>query len=395
MERTMQMARTIIAVFNIMLDSSIRNTTVKLMLGTEFVAETNVAAVRREESLMSPHGVRPRIDVGLVLKVRIRNENTRPGLRDESEEYQTLGVIGGYTEIYDREPVQGPNGMPEERYKPVFHVTTLMSIFPIPAIGMLLIASIAQSVYQTNFTARQWFELRENRPNPGMLLEDPHKPGSPVKLTSQAELLEFIRAYFQRSEISLQFLDGRDNIPGMLNMVAPDPAERNSFVRQLSNFFEIEPQDIGNGVLATVIEQRYEGVYGDASGTLHDSRDVDYLFLAAKNGWASIDDQMRGILLGSAMSTATDRALLTNRMIGGFSPLWLESIAVLNLDFLNWFSTQMIRAGLILTNPHAPQERRSIGQALNGFAQDRTVQSVFTNNPTGRGAAQINSVWFS
>lgn len=389
MDKAYEMADTIVRTFQVTSVPEIKNAQITSLTGTEFVADWRLLEARTAEQQLSPHGVRPRMDIGLTIKAKIRNDLGRE-FREFDTDYRTLGVIGGYTEIRDREVFE-VNGARVLLYRPVFNITVCNAIVPLEGMGAILLAALAPTIYNTLFWARQWQDLSEGQPNPGLLEENPESRGRPMVLKDQEELQDFVRTYFAQPVIAFQFQDGRDSIPGMHRLASNDPTVKNIFINRLTNFFAVGEENASNVELARQIEVRYDGAYGDPKGVLHDSRDIDYLQVAARNGVGSIDAATRRVLLGGS-ERPEDRARLIQNATNSFVPLWLDTVAVVNPDFVKWIIQKTEARRLVITDPNASPEARPFGSFLDGFGSSANVGSIVSNGVVNRGL-NLSSFW--
>ena len=394
MDRADQMADCIVRTLQVTSDPVVKNAQITALTTNEFVADWRLPEARTAERQLSPHGVAPRMDIGLTIKAKIRNDYGRREFQEFNDDYRMLGVIGGYTEIREKEVVQEGNQR-VLRYIPIFHITVCNAVIPLEGVAAILVAALARTIYNTRFWAKQWQDLSDGQPNPGMLEPDPDNRGRPIVLKDQDELLEFINAYFATPAIVFDFQDGRDNIPGMLRMASTDGSVKSHFVNRLTNFFATAQEDATNVVIAKNIGIRFDGAYGDPSGLLHDSRDIDYLRVAATNGFGSINQDMRRILLGG-YDNPTDRARLTQEITGvnSFAPLWLDTVAIINPAFVDWIGEKTRARNLVIVDPNSHMESRPIGSFIDGFGSASNVGSIITNGINNRGL-NLSSVWFN
>jgi hypothetical protein len=388
MDKYYEMADAIVRIFQVTCIPELRNAQILALTSNEFVVDHRISEARNAENQLSAHGVRPRMDVGMTLKAKLRNDLGRE-FSDLDNDYRLLGVIGGYTEIREREEFT-VNGVRVMLYQPIFHITVCNSILPLEGVAAVMMAALAPSIYGTDFWATQWRDLSDGRPQPGFLEEDPNAPGRPVVLKDQDELLQFNHTYMAKPHISFQFLDGRDSIPGMWRMSSSVPEVKSHFLNRLTHFFAA-PEEQVNSEMTRVIEIRYEGAYGDPSGNLSDSRDIDYLQIAAKNGVGSIDQAMRRTLLSNS-DNSTDRARIVSSVTGNFMPLYLSSVAVVNPDFFRWIVGKTDARGMVIVDPNHQTAARSIGSFTDGFGSQMNIGTVVSSGQVSRGLG-LSSVW--
>jgi len=391
MERTFQMAATIVRTFNVTSIPEAKNATIESLVGTEFVTNWNLTEARKLERQLSPHGVAPRMDFGLTLMAKIQNNFGRD-LKEYEVDHQPLGVIGGYVEIRAREPFQ-VNGQTQMLYRPVIMITVCNAVVPLEGVGGILLAAIAPALYSSLWYASQWSDLSDGMPQPGFLEEDDQRPGNPFILKSKEEVKQFAQTYFATPEIAFQFQDGRDVIPGLHRLADPRPEQKNYFGERLTKFFGAPQEDLSNVTISHIFEHRSDGVYGEMGGTLHDSREVDYLWIAAKNGVPSIDQQTRNVLLMGSENPA-DRAQIVSNVTNSFNPLYLTTLAAVNADFIKGIIRMTQARGLTIVDPNSTLEARPFGSFINGFGSSAGMASIVSSGFTTRGIG-LNSVWAS
>lgn len=385
-----KMADTIVRIFQVTSVTDVKEAQVKALVGTEFAADWRLSEARAAEQMLSPHGVRPRMDIGLTIKAKIVN-NLGKEFRGYDTDYRLIGVIGGYVEIREKEAFT-VNNQQMMLYRPVFNVTVCNSAIPLEGVAAILLAALAPTIYNTKFWVKQWQDLQDGKPNPGLLEEDPAKRGQGFVLKDQEELLDFVNTYFATPAIAFQFQDGRDAIPGMFRLAVPDAQQKAHFMGRLSHFFgAASEENAGQLTLSNFIETRYDGVYGDPKGTLHDSRDIDYLGIAARNGAGSITPDMRRTLL-SGSGNPTDRARLVAQSTGSFTPLYLNNISAVNPDFVRWIISKTEQQRLTIIDPNSQTESRSFGSYLDSFGSTSNMGSIVSNGVKS-GGLNLSSVW--
>lgn len=389
MAKFYEMADTIVRTFQVTSNSEVKNAQIMTLASNEFAVDWRLSEAKNAENTLSPHGIRPRMDIGCTVKAKIKNDLGKE-FREFDTDYRTLGVIGGYTEIREKEEFT-INNQRVMLYQPVFNVTVCNATIPLEGVASILLATFAPTIYNTLFWAKQWNDLSDGHSNPGMLEENPDSRGKPIVLRDQEELLDFVRTYFATPIIVFQFQDGRDSIPGMWRLAANTPEAKGHFLDRLTNFFGTAQEDSNSVELSRIIETRFDGAYGDPNGILHDSRDIDYLYITSRNGWSSVDLSMRRVLLGGS-ENSTDRARLVSTVTNSFVPLFLNSVAVINPDFVKWIIQKTEARRLVLIDPNSQTESRSIGSFLSGFGSTQNMGSIVSNGITNRGL-NLTSVW--
>jgi hypothetical protein len=390
MVRTREMADTIIRAFQVSTDLSFKNAQLSDLTGDEFMVNWSISEARAVENSLSAHGVRPRMEIAMTLSAKIRTNQGRE-FKEFDTEYRTIGVIGGYAEIRPEEEFLIDN---QRRllFQPVINITTCLSYIPLEGVGMLMVALFAPSVYNSLFWATQWRDLAEGLPNPGMVMQDPENPSKPIVLKNQDELEEFARLYFNTPHLAFQFQDGRDNIPGMQRLAVPNLEAKQHFMDRLTNFFSSPKENAQGMPISNVMEVRFDGVYGDVKGTFKDSRDIDYLQVAATKGVGSMDGEMRQALMAGT-ANPTDRAKYVREITGSFIPLYFDTQSVINPAFIKWVGEKAQSRGLVVVDPSARTAPRSISSFTTGFGQQRDLSAITTTGSRGTAFGNLNSVW--
>lgn len=390
MNRAEQMANTIALAFNVTSDPQLRDLTFSSFNSTQLVTDFSITNVRDLENQLSPFGTRPRVEVGCTLAIKVRNEQSRD-VRDFIEDQYKLGVIGGYTKFREAVPV-AREGRTVMMYQPEFHITVCNSALPVEGIGALLISALAPTIYNTKFWATQWRDLAvDGAPNPGALEIDP-STGKPTKLTTNEELLQFIEELMLTPVIVFDFQDGRESIPNFWRMFSPKEDVKNKFMERLTSFLEVDPETTGGAEITRIIGYSYDGVYGFGGGTLHDSRDIDFLRIAAERGAGSVTDSaIRAIMLGGS-ENPTDQARIVNEVTSGFLPTTLTTHAAINPDFIKWLVNKAESRGITILDPHGQTPVRALSSMLSGFGSTNGIGTIVTNGVT-RSPVNFRSMW--
>ena len=397
MQRAQPMADSILRKLRISAVPQYKNLDVGTLQTSEFVVDTSISNVRAAVQGLSPNGVAPRVDIGLVLNYKINNGLGREFAQEEAS-YDIAGVIGAYVSFYEKEQRPNAQGQMEWRFQPVIKISALASPTPHEGMGALLIAAFAQCV-TTNpqFWLNQWKNVGvEGMPNPGHLELDPANPGQPYSLMGPEELAQFAAANFAPPVIAYQYLEGRDNIPGMYAMTSPSEHDRANFIERVNHYFRSDAAD-GQGMeLSRQLGVSFEGVTGDAKGNLSDSRLIDYLDIAAKAGFATVNDPAtRAILLGAG-APPQEMCKLIDMAAGNFVPLFSAKTDVLNPALIEFFARKVATAHLTIVDPNAGSQVRPIGSLLNGFgALNAGFTGIIANGIAGRTVNAESFQYFS
>jgi len=393
MARTREMAATIQSAFTVATNATYRNAQLGQLVRDEFAVSWSVSEARQIENMISPHGVRPRMDIGMVLSAKVKtNMGDTRDFRDQDTQMVPIGVIGGYVDIRPEEMFPVPNGSGGvSMYQPVVNITTCLSFLPLEGIGAIMLALFAPNAYNGTYWMSQWRDMSPGNPNPGNLDVDPENRGKVLELHSAKELESFARARFAKPQIVFQFQDGRDNIPGMQRLSLDNVEQKQHFMERLTNFFDVGSADARGVVLSVTIEPRHDGVYGDMKGTLRDSREVDLLALLARSGAGSVDGDIRSIMMSGGNSPA-DRARIIQEHTGTFMPLYFDTQAVLNPAFVDWIGKTAQSKGLTVQDTSIRNQGRSMGSFTTGFGNAGDVQPI-TSSGIGNRFGGAQSIW--
>lgn len=390
MNRWFEMANTIVSAFNVQLDPAYKDATISQISTVEFSPDWSLAHARALADQLSPHGIRARMDLGMVLRAKVVAGNQRE-MRDADTEYRPVGVIGGYVEFREKELVQNGN-VSEQRYYPVFNITVCQSVIPLEGMAAVLLAAIAPQIYSSLWWTRQWNDFAKDKPNIGSLELDPAKPGHTFFTENSEEVVDFVKNWVTTPDIAFQLQDGKDAIPGLYRMFSNHAEEKLHFLQRLTHFFEVDSNDVAsNATPSGLIDVRFEGGYGDASGVLHDSRNIDFLEVAAKTGAGSIDAQTRATLLGRNADRPEDRAALVAHLTSSFIPLYMTPSYLINPDFITWIQSKLT-GRIQIIDPNHQVEGRSFGAIRQGFGSGAGMGSIISSGIV-RGGLNLQSNW--
>ena len=389
MARTYEMARCIVSSFNVVSDPKYRDMSIAPIESAEYIVDWSLASARMEEASLSPHAVRPRMDVAATLKLKMPRD---PDIRDAADEYRTLAVAGGYTEFSEREQLQTHMG-PQLRYRPKFYITVLNAQIPHEGFGAIMLSILAPAILNEGRYLEQWADMTvEGKPNPGMLEVDADNPSQPLKLTSAYELQNFADSRFLPPLLILQLQEGRDAIPGMSNMISPDASDRATWLNRIAGFFKTS-QDFGSDAYTQTFEYRIEGVYNaQGGGKLLDSREIDYLKVAATSGRSTINDDLRLILLGMSKNPV-DRAQAIQAQTNTFRPVSLTVSALIGNNILSWISRKMGERRVSITDLTSRQTAVPLSSFVGQFGNSASIGSIVSASGGNRNGLGLGGSW--
>lgn len=392
MDRWFEMANTIVMAFNVTTNAVAKEATISQIGTVEFSPDWSITNARAFADKLSPHGVRGRMDLGMVLRAKINpaGNNNSFGSREYEAQSKQIGVIGGYIEFKEKEQTL-LNGQPALQYTPVFNITTVLSTIPLEGMWAILLAALAPNIYSSYWWSRQWSNFSKDLPNPGVLETDPERPGHPFFVESQEDMLNFLKNMCTVPHIAYQMQDGRDTIPGVHRMFSDNGQEQAHFMQRLMHFFEAEGDIAPGSKLCDTIEYLFDGVYGTPSGVLEDSREVDFLSIAARAGASAMGPEMRSIFLGTS-DRPQDRAAQVQNFTQNFSSLYLNTISLINPTFIGWIVEKIKSRGLAIIDPNHQAEGRSFSSFTNGFGSGAGMGSVIQSGIVRPGLS-LQSNW--
>lgn len=390
MDRAESMGAYLARVFMATGNEVVKNATVDWLKGSQLYVSWNIAEARATEDRLSPRGTRKRIDIGATITAKLTNDPNA----DLNDQFVTLGVVGGYMDFREKVavPLNDGSGNSVLKYEPYFVLTTIDAEIMIEGIAALMLAAVLPSIYTSRLWARQWDGFLKNQPQPGLLEEEPGTNKAMI-IEDKAGLNQWLTQWTVTPQVVIQFQDGREAIPGMYRMGSPDPAVRQHFIDRVTGFFGVKDY-VFQAAIAATVDVRIEGVYGDAAGVYHDSREIDYLAVAAKNGFSSISHEQRRVLLGGQYDAQERCRLLQDATGGQFRPVWLTSSFVLNPDLTRLFVDLMERNRITVVDPEQRLEVRPFSAMTSGFGSANGIGTIVTSAPIHGVGGNLNSVWY-
>ena len=393
MQRAETMGRTIANTFKTVGDPSVMQYTCQHLQGNVFEVNWDVAAVREMVNELSPHGVPSRIDLGFQLLVKVKNDNSN-SMTGDTYSYHPVGAVGGYVDFPGIMPKQEMGGL-KTYIQPVFNITEIVSNLPIPAMTSILLTALATSLYNKTSYLKQWANLGAGHPNPGMLEEDRQNPGKPYEINKPDELQAFAHHWFAPIQIGIHYQDGKNNLPFVNLMLSEDMQRQQLYANMLTKFFGQQTETL-RGPISNLLGYSIDGAYGDPRGELRDSRDIDYLDVAAAQGFGAIDPHNKNLLL-RRVNDPIGRAQLINSIVGGrtkgFRPLWETRIHILNAAFIGMVRQLTVNAGIQIVDPSATVESLNFDAFISGFESTAGIAPLVQNGIQTRDY-RTGGTWF-
>lgn len=340
---------------------------------TKLRVDTDTSNAVRFISRMSTSSVLPRIDYGFTV---LAKKNRQPGSFQNNvpDEMVPVAAVGAYTEIL--RVIDPQTRMP--KYAPMVHITEIAC--EIPTAGMLgmLVAIAADQFIANSMWMQPFLSFKKGEPNLGNLFPDPADPNKLWFIKNQQELQESLSTNFILPALAIDVLEGRARIPYLKNYAYPQ--FKNEVYNDLTSFFSSQVSFNPNVNPCFVFANDFVGTYGDNSGALRDSRDIDYINLVSRGG----QDASLQLLL-QYPQYPTDRArLVSDKTSNTFKSLYRRMISVIDPTVLQSLAGA-VQNSVIIEAPHSQNRMtntdwmigysRSIGTA--NFNVSRATNTIF------------------
>lgn len=347
----------------------------ELSTNSVYVTDTDPNAVRSFVEAFSPHGVPARSDLNILVGLKAPRNNIANQFAPE--ETTPIMSISAFVDMIKLPDMSSGT----IKYLPLVRITDITSPLSMDAISPLAL-SIASSQWIGNNGWRSQFGLGSTKGvlNIGNLIPDPQ--GKKMwAANSIDEMNVFISQQCFRPVLALDIAEGRARLPHLGNY--SNPQGESSVRAAISSFFkQVVPNNIGPLYDSSTVE--FIGTVGDAaSGTLRDSRYIDYLRLASEQG--SLSPETEG-LLNTYSNDPAGRTRLVASIAGNYQSLYRNTTAILNTQFLAWLNQIVQASGLDIRSSQAsnPVATNSFALAQASWAGQNGLTPVFTQaNNTG------------
>lgn len=336
--RAQQMARYINVSLKIATNPMIHDTTISVLGDSQYSIDPDVNGVRAYVNNLNPSNVAPRIDIGfLIYAKQPRRNNSMP--IGPFEDMRPIAAVGGYTEMLKSKDQTGM-----VKYLPMVHITSIASDIPLPGIVPLCITIAADQFISTGRWIQQFSSFQKGKPNLGQLSQDPNDPKKLWFATDPMTLETWRMANCLPAVLAVDVVEGTARIPAVADYgYLPKAA---NVYEQIHKFFGARIQFDRTQSPYLIHATDFIGVYGDRSGNLVDSRNMDYVTLLADGS----QDAATQILLEYPMNP-TDRARVIAEKTGGtFRSIHRTNISVLSPNLLSTLA-MAVQQSLIIDAP--------------------------------------------
>ena len=308
---------------------------ISLLQGTQFTIDQSVDTARAFIEQYNPHATQPRIDIGFTIFARTPRQQGQRHL--SVEESLPIAAVGAYVEIWlpeDRSFTAGPI-----KYAATVHITNISSRIPLPGIVPMCMAIAADQFIEQGCWLKPFMSFAKNKPNLGMLSQDPKDPKNLWFASNADELYRWKDTnMYPRPMLAVDVAEGQARIPAIA--VYGDTDYMQNAYEQIRGFF-------GNSILLdpsqpafNIMAQSFNGQYGDTrlGGRLTDSRDIDYLKLLAEGA----QDPSARLLLHYNVDPAVRARLIYERTNGSFKSLYRTRISLINPILLATLAREIV-----------------------------------------------------
>lgn len=374
-DRADQMASTIIRSFMYRTNPVFARSTAKDLCGNlTLVVSTNLADAQNFENRNSPHGVRPRADIGLTISIQTRKRDQMfmsPGIT--GGDYETTPVMSVLAMVDVAGPVN--DATRANLSMPVIRITDITSVIPHPGFLYMAIELATEYFAKGGMWKSPFRSYTAGSQNLGPLIFE--ADGKTLfRAKNDVQTNDLIQRYMTTHQLlCVDIAAGRARIPELYDFMRTD---QSVIMNTAAAFFNIRPPE--QSVVARAashVSTDFIGVYGDPKGNgLLDSRLITYLQLAA-NG--AVDQEVRRVLMNYSVS-AQERAAKIAQLTGGsFQSLYLDNIEFIQAGWASWIAGAMMANGIRLTDPNGTYGATALS-SLNGVLTDyNAMQSTVSN----------------
>ena len=385
--RFTQMARYILVSLAVATSQKVRDNTVKIMQGNEFVIDNDVQAARNYIEQHNPHSVQPRIDIGFVIYAKARRQSS-PLAIGGMEESRPIAAVGAYTEVWQRPKDYNIRyGEQPKNFGSVIHITNITSDMPLPGILPMCLAVAADQFIDQRSWIAPYASFQKGKPNLGNLSPDPNDPNKMWFANTLDELRVWIATnMLPRPFLAVDVSEGMARIPALAVYGATEYQQ--NIITQVTSFFgnlPLNPQLVPCKIWST----NFTGVYGDVRSRLMDSRELDYLNLVATTGTQD--------LAGQALMQNYDEPVFRARVVADksgntFKSIWRTVSSVIDPVLLMTIA-QEIHKHVRINGPQRTD--RIINQPWTDEMERRYAESNFTTSTDSRQSYVYNGNMYS
>lgn len=348
MERTRQDAEDIIRTLRFKVDPSMMGNA-SVFTGKTMSTNYDVEEVRSVATQTSPHGVIPRIETGAVYQTVVNNSrDTQRGshwspnafMGDQPQRPTNVVAIGGYVEIGAPIKRQVAQGVIEERFEVFYHITHISSQFAVLGMAAMALSAFSAHIVNDLGWVGQFYNKKVNG-DLAMVVEDADNPGHFLETANNDQVRAFAERQFWKPVIILDIMQGQDVFPGLNNLTTEKPERQRNVANYLGRFFN--RTDTYNMAPTRYVGLTLEGFYGDASGTLRDTRHYDWFKLAMRDGvdaQSSVTGRIWRMITRDDL-WVMDRFRSLRERLADVIPMAERQMYVINPNWLNWVAKAM------------------------------------------------------
>lgn len=306
----------------------------------QYTIDPDVNAVRQYIEGMNPSAVRPRVDIGFVLYARQpkKQQYQTPGVYDNAV---AIAAVGGYTDfVKGTDPRDGST----HRLQPIVHISSIVSSMPVPGIIPLVLPIAASQFISSGRWLAPFSTFQKGRPNLGQFIPDPKDNNKLWFINNHQDLDTFRQQKLLHPVLVLDVTEGTSRISALGNYASIEKKE--AVYDQIQNFFGARLTLDRSANPFTVVNSFYQGVYGDAAGSLLDSRTIDYVGLLANGA----QDKAAELLLEYHYDPVHRARVIAEKTGGSFKSLYRTTISLLNPVLLATLA-QAIKSQLPIEGP--------------------------------------------
>lgn len=291
--------------------------------GYDIRVGTNIAEAEDYIRKTSPHSVPPRMNVAAIFKIVKRTKDNT----EKQEEPTTIAVVTGYTDFIQAGGVSVGIQQVIPKFKPLFHME-MFSHLPDPALISLVLPTMVE-LFCVKWGWLAQFDMYDvDKINIGNLIPgDPS--GAPWHIADRQERNRFLGQYFEPvATPCLDVMAGKAQIP-LVKFLGSDDKYIDALRARIANFLEVDIAKIPSPVRKTEAVNDFVGVI--RQDQTFDSRYIDYLWVAKKNGnvdrsrlWMAYypDSRVRGKEMSLMFPSA-------------WEPLYINILKMISAEFIN------------------------------------------------------------
>jgi hypothetical protein len=374
-----------------------------MMTNETLIFDTDQARVREFMNTYSPHGIRARDDLGVILyrsmPGEVQQQPWMAGQQNIQRHEKAMLAVTGYVEFEKRQNqpqnmMMPQYGHPQYQYNVILHITDIVCPWPDTsmlaiALGIFTQAFIGQQGWKTPF-----LNTKKGQPNIGTLFTKDEASGSKLWVAeSPSEAKYALDTYFDPNIfLVMDICEGRFTLPAMNALLYDQQSFVDTVNQSLLSNINVAPctQSGNNSLLEFVGGTKLAMSESDPQGTA-DTRYIDYLRL-------TIDGRQNPMASNFLIrKDPVSRAKDMREVAIGTSIRWLylNHIMVFQQQFIAMVNNALQRVRIMPRVPRAQGfEFQTLGasarisnvQPFAGIPQPAFGNSQFTMaNPYGRG----------